>query len=142
MNSHPQRTGIQSSTRRHLVGLSGMGLLAVGIYFYIFPPTTGSVEFLQGSCVKSGLILVVTWLAFPQLDRLPVWLFVAIVGGLLAVAVRPRVVLAMMRYAVIFVPILVMIWFLRPKRRSRKSVSNAHSSPSSRKKVGRNQTGT
>ena len=109
-----------SAVRRHLVGVFGLVFVTVGIYFFIWPPESGATEFLQGSCIKAGIVLLLTWLAFPQLDRLPVWLFASTVGALLAVAVRPRVVLALLRYGIVFLPILIAIWVLRPKRRRPK----------------------
>jgi hypothetical protein len=74
-----------------------------------------SVEFLQGSCVKSGLVLIAAWLAFPQLDRLPGWVFGVLVGFLVAVAVRPKVVFLLLRLALLLLPIFVLIWLIRPK---------------------------
>ena len=128
------------SPRRHLVGVVGLVFLSVGIYFYIFPPESGSVEFLQGSCVKSGLILLVTWLAFPQLDKLPIWLFASTIGALLVVAVRPRVVLAVLRYGIVFIPIVVVIWCLRPKRRRGIKTSNPSVAPSPTEKIRRDES--
>ena len=101
------------SLRRHILGLSGLILLSVGIYFYIRPPDLASVEFVQGSCVKSGLILLATWLAFPQLDRLPGWLLGGLIIFMLAVATRPRIVFVLLRYGLILAPILGLIWMLR-----------------------------
>lgn len=104
-----------SSIRRHLLGLSGLIFLAVGIYFVVWPPTDASSEFLQGSCTKAGLVLLAFWLAFPQLDRMPGWVVVSTVGGILLVAVRPQIVLTVIRLAVVLSPILGLIWLLRPQ---------------------------
>ncbi len=105
------------SVRRHSLGVAGILCLGIGIYFTISPPANASVEFLQGSCIKSGLVLLATWLAFDQLDRLPTWLFVTSVGTFLAIAVRPRIVLAMLRSLMFLAPILFLIWALRPRRK-------------------------
>jgi hypothetical protein len=104
-----------SSLRRHLLGAFGLICLAAGGYFYARPPDVASVEFLQGSCIKSGLVLIAAWLAFPQIDRLPGWVFGVLVGFLLAVAVRPKVVILLLRMAMLLLPIFVLIWLLRPK---------------------------
>jgi hypothetical protein len=106
-----------SSIRRHLLGISGLICLAVGIYFTIRPPELASAEFVQGSCVKAGLVLCAAWLAFPQVDRLPGWMFAGLVGLLLVLATRPRIVVVLLRFAMFLVPIFVLIWVLRPKVR-------------------------
>jgi hypothetical protein len=92
-------------------------LLAVGIVFSIWPPSKATAQFLQGSCIKSGLVLGAAWLAYPQLNRLPSWLFSGLIVLLIAAAVRPRVVMALSRYAVILMPLLFAIWLLRRLKR-------------------------
>ncbi len=73
-----------TSFRRNLLGVMGLTCLSVGVYFYLWPPSLASAEFLQGSCVKSGLVLIAAWLAYPQIDRMPGWVFVGMVGFLLS----------------------------------------------------------
>jgi hypothetical protein len=92
-------------------------LLAVGIAFSIWPPSEATAQFLQGSCIKSGLVLGAAWLAYPQLDRLPGWLFSGLIVFLMAAAVRPRVVMALSRYAVFLLPLVFAIWLLRRLKR-------------------------
>ena len=93
-------------------------LLTVGIAFSIWPPSQATAQFLQGSCIKSGLVLGAAWLAYPQLNRLPGWLFSSLIVFLVAAAVRPRVVMALSRYAIFLVPLLFAIWLLRRLKRS------------------------
>lgn len=95
------------------MGVSAVLLLVAGVAFWIWPPGDASATFLQGSMIKSGLVLGATWLAFPQLDRLPGWLFTTFIGVLLVAAVRPRIFLAMSQYLVFLVPLLVVLWLLR-----------------------------
>jgi hypothetical protein len=102
-----------TTVRRNLLGVIGLLSLAVGIYFYVRPPDVASVEFVQGSCIKSGFVLLAAWLAFPQLDRMPGWLFAVLVGGLLTVAVRPRLVIVALRAGLYVLPVLALIWLLR-----------------------------
>ena len=106
-----------TALRRHLMGVAGLLLLGSGICFWIWPVEGASATFWQGSSIKSGLVLLATWLAFPQLERLPGWVVTSVVVFALAVAVRPRVVLVLVRVAWIFVPILFLIWILRPRVR-------------------------
>jgi hypothetical protein len=97
------------------MGVAGVLLLATGICLLIWPLESANGVFWQGSSIKSGLVLLAAWLAFPQLQRLPGWILTSIVVFGLAVAIRPRVVLALTRVAWVFVPILVLIWLLRPR---------------------------
>ena len=106
-----------TAVRRHLMGAGGLLLLGAGICLWIWPLEHASGAFWHGSSIKSGLVLLAAWLAFPQLERLPSWLLTTIVVLSLAIAVRPRVVLAVTRIAWVFAPILLVIWLLRPRRR-------------------------
>jgi hypothetical protein len=105
---------------RHVLGIAGIACLVVAGYLFLHPPETGSSAFLQGSCIKSGLVLLATWLAYPQLDRLPSWLLMPLLGIILALTVRPRVTVILLRFGVILLPIFIAIWLLRPKARRRK----------------------
>jgi hypothetical protein len=100
------------------MGVAGTLLLITGICLWIWPPTDASSTFWHGSSIKSGLVLLAAWLAFPQLNRLPGWLWMTIVGFALAIAIRPRMVIAITRVAWIFAPILFVIWLLRPRHKS------------------------
>lgn len=104
-----------SAVRRHLVGLAGLALLAVGVYSLIWPPQEASSELMQGSCIKAGLVLLAFWLAFPQLDRLPMWAVVSSTLALLIVAVRPQILLTVVRLAIVLSPLLGILWLLRPQ---------------------------
>ncbi len=102
-----------AALRRHLMGVAGLVLLLVGVCLWIWPPESASGSFWHGSCTKSGLMLLAAWLAFPQLQQLPLWLFNAIIGLALLIAVRPRIALVLVRVSWVFVPILGVIWLLR-----------------------------
>lgn len=112
METIDSRTG--SSIRRHLVGLTGLALLSLGVYALIWP-TQDSSELLQGSCIKAGLVLLAFWLAFPQLDRLPLWAVGSTTCGLLFLAVRPQILLSVVRLAIVLSPLLGILWLLRPQ---------------------------
>jgi hypothetical protein len=99
------------------MGGIAVALLAVGIAFTIWPPGQAAASFLQGSCIKSGLVLGAAWLAYPQLNRLPGWLFSGLIVFLIAAAIRPKVVMALSRYAVFLLPLLFAIWLLRRLKR-------------------------
>lgn len=105
--------------RRHILGILALLFLVGGVAFWIWPPRPGSMEFLHGTCIKVGLVLAAIWAAYPQLVRLPGWVFGAIVAGMVMLAVRPKVtgtvLIAALRYSVYLVPLLVILWLLRPR---------------------------
>jgi hypothetical protein len=104
-----------SSLRRNLLGASGLICLLIGIYLSVWPLDGSSAEFAQGMCIKSGLVLMAAWLAFPQLDRLPGWMLLTVVALLLVLATRPRIMFVMVRMGIFLLPIFFLIWLLRPK---------------------------
>lgn len=108
-----------SQFRRHGLGISGVLLLIIGICLWCWPPASASMSFAHGSCIKAGLVLSAAWLAFPKLDQMPVIVFGSMLAVLLFVALRPALLPALVRIAMLLSPILILIWMLRakPKRK-------------------------
>ena len=103
--------------RRHAVGVIALLMLGFGIGLWIWPPSGGGAAFAHGMCLKVGLVLGAVWLAWPQLERLPPWLFGAVFVLIMAITIRPRVTLALLPYAAMVVPLLLLLHVLRPTRR-------------------------
>ncbi len=79
-----------------------IGTLAAAVY--------GRDELTLGAFLRTAAVMTLLWLAWPQLARLPRWLYVSVpIVGLIA-AVVPRLLL-------ILVPLLLLYGFLRPKPR-------------------------
>lgn len=102
--------------RRNALGVIALSLVCVGIYYWIWPPGSSELEFLHGSCIKSGTVLIALWLAYPQLERLPTWLFIPCLVVPVIIAIRPRL-------ALILIPILAVLWIIRPRHVTPKSNS-------------------
>lgn len=75
---------------------------------WLFAGDDGNLLAAQAAMVKVGLVLGAVWLAFPQLAMLPVWLASFGVGTVLAV-------LLFKKAAIFLIPLLVIIWLLRPR---------------------------
>ena len=105
--------------RRHILGILALLFLVGGVAFWIWPPRPGSMEFLHGTCIKVGLVLAAIWAAYPQLVRLPGWVFGAIVGVMVLAAIRPKVtgliLIAAVKYSAYLIPVFILLWFLRPR---------------------------
>ena len=117
--------------RRHLLGLASLLLLAVGVYFWLFvPPGEHENQFLHGGCVKAGSLLAAVWLAYPQLERMPEWIFAAILVVSLIIAVRPRAAILLVQIFLFSLPLWPLFWVFKPAK-----------GKSSKTKAGKNQKG-
>jgi hypothetical protein len=53
-----------------------------------------------------GIVLFATWLALPELEKVPKWLFGSVLGGALICVVRPPMIF-------VVVPTIILMWSLR-----------------------------
>ena len=98
--------------RRHLLGIFGILLLVLAAV--LFPLVDGNSQVWPAACLRMGLVLVVLWMAWPELTSLSRWL----ARAALVVAV---VAAAFSKYAWILIPLLLGAWVLsmlskKPKR--------------------------
>ena len=103
--------------RRVAIGIISLLFLTVGIGLYIWPPDSGGafLEALTGALVRVGVVMFAFWLAYPQVSRIPPWIFGGMFVGSAVVAVRPRLFF-------LVIPVLFAFWLLRP-RGPQKTVS-------------------
>ncbi len=94
--------------RRHLIGVLAILLVAGAVYFWITPPVGAAAKQMEAACWRVGTLCTVLWAAFPQVHRLPGWIWAVSVAALLAVAVKPRLALAI-------VPVIIALAILRPR---------------------------
>jgi hypothetical protein len=118
-----------SSIRRHLLGISGLVLMIVGAAGWVMEPTGAAAAFGQGVLLKVGIVLGLFWLAYPQVVRFPRWLAGAIFMTGIALAVRPRAVAALARASLLLVPILPIVWLLRPRPHVRRTAQRPRTGP-------------
>lgn len=62
----------------------------------------------EGAFVRSAVVMTLLWLAWPELVRLPRWLFIVIPIVLIIAAFQPRILFVM-------IPLLLLYGFLIPK---------------------------
>ncbi len=96
------------STRRRIIGLVALALFAGAGAFQIWPPETAMQQEFYAACLRMGLLMGLWWLAYPQTVRLPVWIWVVIPASILAVALRPKLL-------VWVIPIVIVLAILRPR---------------------------
>ncbi len=95
--------------QRHLIGVLGLALIGGAIYYLVFPPTSEFHSMFEAACRRMGIFCVLLWLAYPELSRLPSWLALTIPFVTAVIVFRPR-------YALVLVPLILLILFLRPRR--------------------------
>jgi hypothetical protein len=99
--------------RRHAVGLIAIVLLSLAVYFWIWPPTGPAGQELQAAFGRIGVVMVVIWLAYDQLKRVPGWLLWTLPVMLVALAWRPK-------WLLVLIPALIVLAILRPRPRPRR----------------------
>lgn len=116
------------STRHQLGIVSLLTLLAAAVIWLNAGPGT-DVPAFQGALLKVGITFAAVWLAYPQLSKLPTWLAAITVGSILTMLIFRKA-------AIILIPLLIVIWFLRPKplkkSAARRKAVSRESSPSDR----------
>jgi hypothetical protein len=104
---------IASGWRRHVLGAMALLLLAGAVVFWFCPPERPWAQELQSACTKIGPLLVVFWLAYEQLRRLPVWIWWAMPVLVWVLAFRAR-------WLLVLVPLLIVLAILMPRRPARQ----------------------
>lgn len=79
----------------------------MALYCRVAQPQGG--EYAEGALWRVGAVVGALWLAHPQLLMLPKWLLATLLGTMLIVSWRPKVLL-------IAIPIVIAIALLRPRR--------------------------
>ena len=101
---------------RTSLGIVALVLLLIGVFVYKYAPTRADSKAFAGGCIRVGIVLGALWLALPQLLRFlsktPKWLLVASTIGIVVCAVKPLLLL-------VAVPMLVLLWFLGSKLRTK-----------------------
>ncbi len=80
--------------QRHLLGITALLLIFLGATLYLMDSDDNRTEMASGMSVRIGVVMASLWLAWPQLvvlrAKVPTWLLWAIVGILLTICVRPK----------------------------------------------------
>jgi hypothetical protein len=94
--------------RRHILGILAMAFLLGAAALWQWSPA--GHEVLAGMAWRVGVVLAASWLAAPDLDRLPGWLLLVLLGAVLLVLFRPKLLL-------LLIPALIILALVRPRLR-------------------------
>jgi 4-amino-4-deoxy-L-arabinose transferase-like glycosyltransferase len=104
--------------RRHLVGILGLALIAAWIVLEIqlrMGHEQSAVEAdFEGAASRIGGFLIILWLAWDQLKRIPNWLWLVLPAIAAAFLFRRPQIL------VLLIPILIAVAILRPRNKPPK----------------------
>ena len=75
---------------------------------WIRPPQGAWGAMVQSGFCRGGVLAAVVWLAFPDVRRMPGWLWSVLLAILVVVVIRPRMVF-------LAVPIIVVLAILKPR---------------------------
>ena len=89
---------------RDKIGLIALVLAALACYSKF----RGSDPLYLAAYVRSAIIMGILWMAWPELVLLPRWIYISLPILLIVGAFRPHLLL-------IFVPLILLYWFLVPK---------------------------
>lgn len=87
---------------------AAIGMFAVLLLIVAFFTRHQVDDAFSGACVRVGVMMGIWWFAYPQVQNVPRWL--AVTGGLLLLVVmlRPKLL-------IFAVPIVIVLWILRPR---------------------------
>lgn len=100
----------QLAISRSSIGIGALVLLALGGWFAVFWQESAAAW--PEACLKTGIVLAVLWIAYPEMARIPGWALlvgVAAIALILVLTRKPSVLL--LAVAVIF----VVSRFVRPR---------------------------
>jgi len=100
-----------TNLRRSVFGLLALMCLAVGIYFSGIGSGGSPADtdmFVYGISMRIGMVLGAIWLAYPELSRIPRWMYVILLIAATAVMIQPKLIL-------VIAPIVIAIWVFRPR---------------------------
>ena len=97
-----------SLVRRHLIGIIAIASLLAAAALWMWPPEATWRATVHAGLVKGGVLSAIVWLAYGDVRSIPGWLWSILLGILVVVAVRPKMVL-------FAIPIIIALAILRPR---------------------------
>lgn len=106
--------------RRHIIGFFAILLLIGSGLYLIYPEYGETTPLLKAACFRMAPVLILLWLAYPELERMPWWIWIIVPGTLVVLAWRPRLI-------PIALPLLILFGILRPRKAKNLQQSNSGS---------------
>ena len=102
--------------RRHAIGIIALVLLVVAGALRLWPIEGGGLLGLEAACWRVGVLMVVLWIAYTDVQRIPAWMLGVVPVLMVLVALRPRLF-------VYVLPVVLCIAILRPRKKQTPAAS-------------------
>ena len=99
--------------RRHVIGIIAILLLLGGAIYWISPPNSPLGHQVEAACWRLGPLLVMLWIAYPQLHHMPSWLWAAVPVLAIVLARWPKLFL-------VTIPLVIALAILQPRMGRKK----------------------
>ena len=109
-------TSQPGSYRRHAVGIVAIVFLAAGVGLWLFPLHGAGYEQAWSIGLRIGAVLGLYWLAYPEIQRVPGWLWFVVPLELLAAVIRP------LRWTLLLLVPLAILLALSPSRKAQPEI--------------------
>ncbi|MBA2114846.1 hypothetical protein [Bremerella alba] len=112
-------------SKRSQIGLISLTTLAATAAIWLFADDQSYYGPAQAALLRIGLVMGAVWIGFPQISKLPVWLATIGIVSVLAI-------LLFKKAAIVLIPLLILIWLLRPRPSKKRTSTSRESSSSNR----------
>ncbi|MGO8746741.1 MAG: hypothetical protein ACLQNE_12190 [Thermoguttaceae bacterium] len=118
--SHDKAQSQSPDWQRHVIGVLGIALILGVPVFYFWPPDSPTwrafpeaAAQLESACWRMGPLCVLLWLAYAEIQRIPLWFWGAGPLSLLLIWKRPY-------WLVFLIPLAIVIALLKPRKPNRR----------------------
>lgn len=94
--------------RRHVIGILALAMLLTAVVLLLQGHQEGLAYQVEVNSLRVGAFLVVLWLAYADLHRVPPWLWATFVPMLVVIVLKPR-------WLIIILPIGFLLAILHPR---------------------------
>lgn len=103
---------------RLMIGIIGWSLSIVGVVLFLCGPQEDTWRMVCSGCVRVGAVMVVLWLAYRDVSRVPMWLYGCTFLSLIIIAVYRKAFF-------VLAPTVIVLWLLRPRTSRSNGVAAA-----------------
>lgn len=94
--------------RRQIIGIIALLLLFGGVYYWIRPPGSEWGHQFEAACWRLGPLLIMLWIAYPELHHMPRWLWTLVAVLAIILARWPKAFF-------LAVPLVIALAVLKPR---------------------------
>ena len=112
-------------SKRSQIGIIAIVTLSASAAILLFAEDQAYYGPAQAALLRIGLVMGAVWIGYPQISKLPIWLATIGIVSVLSI-------LLFKKAAIVVIPLLILIWLLRPRPSKKRSSTSRESSTSNR----------